>query len=501
MTRPRPTHKGKDDRHRQQDGQERSRLSDRMPGRRRDVKDGQEFVKPIHDGHAAMISVDEIVVDTQGVHLSSRLKDMTAKPAAARTSQQSMRVVCRSKKTEYKTALRCAVGIQNGKKPRRDKEEMRKSNRGSIWHTTVIITGPLSHIYIMSVPTFHPTPNIEKGVRYWQGVPATVDGVLGGYGNGTLPIVDAQGSRTFLLEMLPRLGAVAPASASSSATTDVRSDWLQQRIAQRGGPGRARTRALDCGAGVGRVTRDVLSRLVDIVHIVEPVDSFLDEAKKQSHTWTSMTTPPSKAPLEARKAIHFHLSTLQTFDPARPYSSATHGQAELSKKQKRNGNSVRRYEPTLSVGDKGREEEQSQGAQEAVAQNEPIVFDVVWGQWCLQHLSDKDLIAFLERAKSCLRPADAELSSDVQAQTTTNAVLDGAGIIVVKENVLRESEDGSERVWYDEEDHSITRTPNAYERVFRQAGLEIVKTDVQRGLPDELFPVQMWCLRIPRNKH
>ncbi|MCO5555776.1 hypothetical protein L7F22_009321 [Adiantum nelumboides] len=349
-----------------------------------------------------------------------------------------------------------------------------------------------------TVPTFHRNPDVERGVNYWQSVPATVDGVLGGYGNGTLPIVDAQGSRTFLLEMLPRLSAIAPASASSKSSSDnTVSDWLAERIQERGGSGKAVTRALDCGAGVGRVTRDVLSKLVDIVHIVEPVESFLDAAKKQSSSWPSMNLPPSKTAFKARKAIHFHLSTLQAFDPAKPYSSSISSNSKLSTKRIKlqPGSTESLYEPTLSVGEEGENNSNpTPGAIEAISKQEPIEYDVIWGQWCLQHLSDKDLIAFLERAKACLRKSKL-LSNN--KEVSSNAVLDGSGIIVVKENVLRATKDGSEQVWYDDEDHSITRTPNAYERVFRQAGLEVVKTQLQLGLPEELLPVQIWCLRIP----
>lgn len=120
----------------------------------------------------------------------------------------------------------------------------------------------------VKVKVVHPNPDVVKGVEYWQGVPATVDGVLGGFGKGTLPRVDALGSRTFLAQVLPRLSAVAPSSAPEGAEA-----WLKSRIEERGGEGRARTRALDCGAGIGRVTRDALSKLVDVVHLVEPVEN------------------------------------------------------------------------------------------------------------------------------------------------------------------------------------------------------------------------------------
>jgi protein N-terminal methyltransferase len=70
-------------------------------------------------------------------------------------------------------------------------------------------------------------------------------------------------------------------------------------------------------------------------------------------------------------------------------------------------------------------------------------------------------------------------------------------MIFIKENICSESpEDGvTERSIWDDEDHSITRSTNAYQRVFREAGLELVDTQVQLGLPEELFVVKMWALK------
>lgn len=116
----------------------------------------------------------------------------------------------------------------------------------------------------MTTRAIHPKPDVSGGIDYWQSVPATVDGVLGGYGTGTLPRVDALGSRTFLLSILPRLSAIPPVTEDAVS-------WKKDKIKQRGGRGKTITRALDCGAGVGRVTRDVLSKVVDEVHLVEPV--------------------------------------------------------------------------------------------------------------------------------------------------------------------------------------------------------------------------------------
>ncbi|PWN29091.1 DUF858-domain-containing protein [Jaminaea rosea] len=275
-------------------------------------------------------------------------------------------------------------------------------------------------------------PDVVRGIDYWKTVPATVDGVLGGFGTGTLPRVDALGSRSFLLSVLPRLSAVPP-------VTDDPVEWQKRKMEQRGGKGKTVTRALDCGAGVGRVTETVLLRVVDEVHVTEPVEHFLAEAARLSSSWQSLTLPPSKQPFHARKAAHFHLSTLQALDPARPWSSADGGI----------------YRPPIAPN--------------------PLQYDVVWCQWMLQHLSDPDLLAFFARAKASLVPED--------------------GVIVVKENVCPEMEDGSERVWWDEEDKSITRSTQAYERVFREAGLTTIRAETQMGFPQELYAVKMWALR------
>lgn len=107
-------------------------------------------------------------------------------------------------------------------------------------------------------------PDVALGIAYWEKVPATVNGVLGGYGLGTLPRVDALGSRSFLLDILPRLSSVAP-------VTDDPVAWRKAKMEERGGKGKSVTRALDCGAGIGRVTESVLLRIVDEVHLAEPV--------------------------------------------------------------------------------------------------------------------------------------------------------------------------------------------------------------------------------------
>lgn len=222
-----------------------------------------------------------------------------------------------------------------------------------------------------------------------------------------------------------------------------------------------------------------------------------------------MKLSPSQTPFQARKIIHFHLSTLQTFDPSFPFTSSVAAREKLSKKPRLstsindddNDDTTKikpLFESTFSISDKDQDMAAANVSFDEI-RKEPTTYDVIWAQWCLQHLSDRDLVSFLKRSKVSLakqsQPAEAAATTTTTTTTSTSAVLDGSGIIVVKENVLRDEEDGSEKVWYDDEDHSITRTSNAYERVFKEAGLTIVRTQLQLGLPDELFPVRMWCLR------
>lgn len=86
-----------------------------------------------------------------------------------------------------------------------------------------------------------------SGARYWSQVPPTVNGMLGGFAN--ISTIDIQSSRA-LLKLL--FSSKLP-------------------------PGRAN--ALDCGAGIGRITKFLLSNLFDRVDMVEQNPDFLESAK------------------------------------------------------------------------------------------------------------------------------------------------------------------------------------------------------------------------------
>lgn len=102
---------------------------------------------------------------------------------------------------------------------------------------------------------------------------------------------------------------------------------------------------------------------------------------------------------------------------------------------------------------------------------EPGAYDLIWNQWCLGHLTDSQLVAYLRRCKEGL-------------------VKEHESWVVVKENLA-----GGKVDIYDEVDSSVTRTDEKFRKLFKEARLRIVSEDLQRGFPKELFAVRMYALR------
>lgn len=276
----------------------------------------------------------------------------------------------------------------------------------------------------MSADEIIPEPVVRDGIEYWNQQAADEDGVLGGFGTGSLPRVESCGSRLFLLNLLPELCTVPSAlkpldSSSSSAAT--------------------RYRALDVGAGVGRVTADTLLPLVSDVVLLEPVDSFIGEALARAQGKRKMKWRGIE---DREKSVTFVKGTLQAFDPSAPLA-----------------------EQDVSILDRV--------GYKADAENNG--FNVVWCQWCLGHLSDPDLIAFLKRSQQSLRGSRS--------------------LIVVKENCCSDGADGTPKTVFDEDDSSLTRSDLAWKKAFELAGLRLIREQVQGGLPEGLYTVKMYALR------
>ncbi|XP_020095912.1 alpha N-terminal protein methyltransferase 1 isoform X1 [Ananas comosus] len=152
----------------------------------------------------------------------------------------------------------------------------------------------------------------RKGIGYWGGVEASVDGVLGGY--GCVNDADVKGSEGFIKPLL----------------------------IERFGSAKRHLVALDCGSGIGRVTKNLLIRYFNEVDLVEPVSHFLEAAHES-------LAPAIDAEGDAHKAVNFYCVPLQDFTP-----------------------------------EAGR-------------------YDVIWVQWCIGQLPDDDFVAFFKRAKVGLK--------------------------------------------------------------------------------------------------
>jgi len=87
----------------------------------------------------------------------------------------------------------------------------------------------------------------DKAAKHWEQIDPTIDGMLGGFGK--ISHLDIDGSSKFLKNLLK--------SNSSTGTG----------------------RALDCGAGIGRITKHLLTRYFGRVDLVEQDQHFLDKAR------------------------------------------------------------------------------------------------------------------------------------------------------------------------------------------------------------------------------
>ncbi|KAF3480886.1 DUF858 domain protein [Arthroderma uncinatum] len=91
-------------------------------------------------------------------------------------------------------------------------------------------------------------------VEYWNTVRPNISGMLGGYPE--ISRVDLLSSQSFLAKvrrLFPSVGGIAVAAS------------VQLPLLSLG---------VDCGAGIGRVTEGLLSKVCEVVDIVEPVEAF-----------------------------------------------------------------------------------------------------------------------------------------------------------------------------------------------------------------------------------
>ncbi|KAI9702383.1 MAG: Alpha N-terminal protein methyltransferase 1 [Candelina mexicana] len=162
-----------------------------------------------------------------------------------------------------------------------------------------------------SDPTVPPDSRINPtaALTYWSSIPPTINGMLGGYPQ--ISTVDLRGSSLFLSK-LRRL------SPKSSPTT--------------------LHRGVDCGAGIGRVTLGFLSKVCEVVDVVEPLDKFAMEVR-EGDTFEGLR--------KEGKIGQVFVQSLEDWEPRGGY-------------------------------------------------------ELMWNQWCLGYLTDERLVAYLQRCKGVL---------------------------------------------------------------------------------------------------
>ena len=119
------------------------------------------------------------------------------------------------------------------------------------------------------------------------------------------------------------------------------------------------------------------------------------------------------------------------------------------------------------VGSKNLENIFVQGMEEFTPESKR--YALIWIQWCIIYLTDDDLVAFLQRCAEGLAEG---------------------GVIGIKDNVCKPAT-GFE---VDNTDNSVTRSDAHYKALFKRAGLSLIRDEIQKNLPKELFQVRMYTL-------
>lgn len=238
-------------------------------------------------------------------------------------------------------------------------------------------------------------------ITYWTVQSADVNGMLGGYPQ--LSRIDLQGSKNFVTKMrrLTRQQATSSTTISDSSTS------ARPRATSNSKSDRKIKLAVDCGAGIGRITANLLISLSETVDIVEPVAKFTDELAKFK---------PSPQQGSIGDIYNVGLENWIP-DPSKTY-------------------------------------------------------DLVWVQWCLGYLKDRQAVDFLQRASKTLSQPE--------------------GWIMVKDNL---STDTFGEDIFDDADSSVTRSDAKFKAIFEEANLRIVSQQLQSSFPAALYPVKMYALR------
>ncbi|KAF4633370.1 hypothetical protein G7Y89_g4744 [Cudoniella acicularis] len=98
-----------------------------------------------------------------------------------------------------------------------------------------------------------------------------------------------------------------------------------------------------------------------------------------------------------------------------------------------------------------------------------VKYDLIWNQGCICHLTDAQVVQYLNKCKATLKSKDS--------------------LIIIKENLSIRGVDV-----FDSVDSTVTRENRKFLSLFQQAGLRLVEAENQSGLPGTFLPVKMYAL-------
>lgn len=232
------------------------------------------------------------------------------------------------------------------------------------------------------------------------------------------------------------------------------------------GPGKAGTQcALDCGSGIGRVTKGVLLPVFEKMEMADMMEHFLLHAHEEY------------LGDDADRIETYYCYNLQNFTPPKNKYDVIWMQWVACK-----------YESHLSLlSTYYRKVTDHQTVQDVFMSGVADVLVHYWKQRSLHrlflilfflfipvvssisgHLTDKDLMNFLIRCKKSLRPN---------------------GVIIIKDNMARQG------CKLDPIDSSISRHLDIMRNIIAMAGLEVLAVERQEGFPEIIMPVWMIAMK------
>lgn len=295
----------------------------------------------------------------------------------------------------------------------------------------------------------------ENAYDFWEETSETnptIDGMLGGF--ASISDIDLKGSQSFLQHVL---------SITHHTGDDSEDD----------GNNVVPLSCCDCGAGIGRITKGL----------------FIPMNKYNSENNNGGTNTNNTAPL----FFHVNSITMVESSPGLLLAAAD-SLGNLISDSTTTTSKIENKNISVLLHNKPKCHFICQGLQEY--HPKPNSFDVIWIQWVIGYLTDKDCVHFLKRCAKALRhetKTNNISEEDNEGENNNKNSGRGGGIIILKDNTANHK---VEAIQLDMEDSSVTRSLSYLLSLADQAGLKVIHQTYQDDFPSEIFPVPMIAFQV-----